>query len=350
MSQSATWIEGAHRAEILTDSEMWQSAAWAEAVDTVRNLQQKRSWQNRGVFLAARLFARRLLAKPPYRAVLTTGNRTTLYYGLLCKLFFVRTEQVVAQLYLDRRPGILNALHDGLLRWILRSAHGVIITSRGEAPVVESRYGVSQSRVRFVAYHTTLIEPENLGTNGAYVFAGGRNYRDYESLVAAVSNLDVPTVIVCGADQLQGVTLPPNVTVHREIPWERYIELLRGASFVVVPLSSAYVPAGQVAILEAMGYGKPVITNRVVGTVDYVHDGEDGLLYEMGDIAGLAHSISRLAEDQELRARLGKSAFDAVVNEFTFERHVAAKLAAIRDLAGMAEGGPTNSNNPVTLR
>ena len=329
---------------------MWQSATWSEAVDTVRHLEPNHRWQNHGALVAARLLARRMFAKPAYRAILTTGNRTTLYYGLLCRLLFVDQQQVVAQLYLDRHPGLLGLLHDRLLRWVLKGAHGVIVNSHDEMPAVQARYRVPQSRMRYVPYHTTLTAPQNLGTDGDYLFAGGRNYRDYATLVEAVRGLDVPTVIVCGEDQLRDVVLPPHVTIHREIPWEQYIELLQGASFVVVPLSSDYVPSGQVAILEAMGYGKPVITTRAVGTVDYVRDGVDGLLYELGDAAGLARRIERLATDAEQRARLGSAAFNAVLDQFTFERHVAAKIAAIRDLAGLQGRGPTNRDDTVTVR
>jgi glycosyltransferase involved in cell wall biosynthesis len=350
MSQSMTWADGAGRAEICSDSEMWQSPAWSEAVDTVWRRKPLRRWENHGVLVAARLVARRLFAKPSYRAVLTTGNRATLYYGLLCRLLFIDQQQVVAQLYLDQHPGVLGLLHDRLMRWVLRGTYGVIVSSRDEMSAVESRYRVSRSRMRYVPYHTTLIEPQNLGTARGYVFAGGRNYRDYETLVEAVADLDVPTVIVCGERQLRGVALPSNVTVHREIPWERYLALLRGASFVVVPLSSGYVPSGQVAILEAMGYGKPVITTRAVGTVDYVRDGVDGLLYELGDAVGLARQIERLSSDAEWRELLGAAAFEAVVEQFTFERHVVAKLAAIRELAGLASSGPTNRDDAVTIR
>ena len=104
------------------------------------------------------------------------------------------------------------------------------------------------------------------------------------------------------------------------------------------------------AILEAMGYGKPVITTRAVGTVDYVRDGVDGLLYELGDAAGLARRIERLATDEKHRAQLGTAAFEAVMEQFTFERHVEAKLAAIRDLARLPGGGPTNHDDVVTIR
>ena len=72
------------------------------------------------------------------------------------------------------------------------------------------------------------------------------------ALHAAAVAQDHPVVVVCGADQLRDVDIPANVEVRREIPWEEYLSLLRGAGVVVVPLSTELVPSGQVAILEAM--------------------------------------------------------------------------------------------------
>jgi glycosyltransferase involved in cell wall biosynthesis len=270
-----------------------------------------------------------------YDAVLTTGNATSLWYGLLCRLTFRPQQQVIAQLYLDERHGLARLLHDPLMRFVLRGAAGVIVTSRGEIPLVEERFGVPLERQRFVAFHTNVIEPCDLGRGDGYGIAVGRNYRDYETLVRAVQDLDVPITVVCGSDQLTQVELPRNMTVYREIPWDRYTGLLRGADFAIVPLSTRDVPAGQVAVLEAMAYGRPVITSVNIGTVDYVHDEQDGLLYEMGDATQLREQIRRLATDPELRDRLGVAAYERVTQEFSWERHVDAKIEAIRELAGL---------------
>jgi glycosyltransferase involved in cell wall biosynthesis len=60
-------------------------------------------------------------------------------------------------------------------------------------------------------------------------------------------------------------------------------------------------------LLEAMAFGLPVIATPVGGIVDYVTDGDNGLLVPPGDIDALAASIQALAADRELRDRLGEA-------------------------------------------
>lgn len=67
-----------------------------------------------------------------------------------------------------------------------------------------------------------------------------------------------------------------------------------------------------VALLEGMASGLPALATPVGGIVDFVQPGENGLLVEPGDVAGLADSIAILAGDPELRGRLGAAARERV--------------------------------------
>ena len=69
-------------------------------------------------------------------------------------------------------------------------------------------------------------------------------------------------------------------------------------------------PFGQV-ILEGMAVGLPVVAARAGGPVEIL-EGETGLLYPPGDVDALASLLRRLAEDGELRTRLGAQARVAV--------------------------------------
>jgi len=316
---------------IVSDSTMWQSSTWTSAVDTVYRFEPRTAITNHRVMLALRL----LLQRSKHDVVMTTGNQVALYYGLLCRLFFLDSRQVVTQLYLDQRIGVTRYLHDPLMRLVLRHARGVLVPSTGEVDLVAERFGVNPDRIQFIPYHTNLTEPKNLGCASGYVFAAGRNLRDYDTLVEAVDGLDVETVIVCGENHLRDRTLPPNVRVLREIPWPEYLALLQGAQVVVVPLSTEIVPSGQVAILEAMGYGKPVITTRSVGTLDYIRHGVDGLLYALGDADDLRAQLRRATGDLEFRVQMGIAAFERTLAEFTFDQHVSQKLQAIQKLGGL---------------
>jgi glycosyltransferase involved in cell wall biosynthesis len=321
------------RAQVLTDSTMWQSEDWSRFVDTVYRFSGRR-WLNHPVLIALRLVWRRRR----YQAVLTTGNRVSLYYAVACRLLRLQQRQVIAQLYLNQRPGPLNWLHDRLMHWALGGAFGVIINARAEEPILAERFGVPPSRVRFVDYHTTVEEPQRLATDG-YMFAGGRNFRDYDVLLRAMEGFDAELVVVCGEDQLRDVEVPRNARILREIPWDEYMDLLRNAGVVVIPLSSEVVPAGQVSLLEAMAYGKPVVVTRQIGTADYVREGIDGFMCELANPEDLRSKLKLLLDDPDLRRRVGNAAFEAVETRFTIQRHVDEKIAAIEELAGLPSRG-----------
>ena len=60
--------------------------------------------------------------------------------------------------------------------------------------------------------------------------------------------------------------------------------------------------------LEAMAFGLPVVTTPVYGIAEQVRNEVNGLFYQPGDVAGLAGSLTRLATDDALRARLASNA------------------------------------------
>lgn len=63
----------------------------------------------------------------------------------------------------------------------------------------------------------------------------------------------------------------------------------------------------QVALLEAMAAGLPIVATAIGGTPDAVIEGETGLLVPPADSAALARAVTRLLTDTELRQRLGQA-------------------------------------------
>jgi glycosyltransferase involved in cell wall biosynthesis len=59
---------------------------------------------------------------------------------------------------------------------------------------------------------------------------------------------------------------------------------------------------------EALKCGRPVVGTRSGGTPEIVTDGVDGLLFEPGDVRGLASCLSTLGSDQNLLATLSNEA------------------------------------------
>lgn len=69
-------------------------------------------------------------------------------------------------------------------------------------------------------------------------------------------------------------------------------------------------------LLEAMAAGVPVVSTRLAGTPEVVHDGRTGFLVEPGDAAALADAIVRLCEDRAVTERMAGEARALMTGKF----------------------------------
>jgi glycosyltransferase involved in cell wall biosynthesis len=91
-------------------------------------------------------------------------------------------------------------------------------------------------------------------------------------------------------------------------------ERLREIDIFVLPSRSE---ASSNTLMEAMACGCAVIASRVGGNVELVQDQQTGLLFDAGDVAGLASSIQSLVDSPVLRATLGARAAAFVRDNFS---------------------------------
>jgi N-acetyl-alpha-D-glucosaminyl L-malate synthase BshA len=90
-------------------------------------------------------------------------------------------------------------------------------------------------------------------------------------------------------------------------------ELLPMADVFLLP--SQQESFGLVA-LEAMSVAVPVVASNVGGLPEVVPDGEAGFLHDPDDVDGMASSILRLLEDEELREKMGRKGRRIVCRQF----------------------------------
>lgn len=91
---------------------------------------------------------------------------------------------------------------------------------------------------------------------------------------------------------------------------------------------SSYDPTPK-AVNEAQVFALPAIVSTGVGTAyDLVCDGENGLVFETGDIAALAGAMRRLAREGELRRRMGRKA-ESVIDQWSPQANVDGLVAAL---------------------
>jgi glycosyltransferase involved in cell wall biosynthesis len=61
-------------------------------------------------------------------------------------------------------------------------------------------------------------------------------------------------------------------------------------------------------LLEAMGWGLPVITSPISGIPDVVTSGSNGILVTPGDVSGLTEALRLLITNEPMRLAMGREA------------------------------------------
>lgn len=101
--------------------------------------------------------------------------------------------------------------------------------------------------------------------------------------------------------------------------------LIREARAIVVP--SRWPENCPLVVLEAMASARPLIASRVGGIPELARDGQEALLVEPGDVAGLREALLRLEADTELALRLGRAGRERAQDRYAPSRHMRDVLA-----------------------
>src|SRR6185369_6110645 len=98
----------------------------------------------------------------------------------------------------------------------------------------------------------------------------------------------------------------PRVSFCGTFPNDRIGEIIADIDVLVVP--SIWYENTPLVIYSAQAAGCPVIASNLGGMSEVVHHGENGLLFEPGDVSGLAELFNSLVLDRELVGRLSRNA------------------------------------------
>ena len=218
----------------------------------------------------------------------------------------------------------LGTLHGGARRQVARAALGAvdrfIVHSRAEIAACSEWLGLPPQRFEFVPFQRAVpaVEvAENL--ERPFVLSMGSAQRDYKLLMPVLGGLGYPAVVVAGAHALQGISVPDNVEVRSGLSAQQCNELLQRARLNVIPVDNTITASGQVTLVDAMMFGRPVIVTRGPASVDYVVDREDGWLVEPGDAADLREALRALWENASARDAMGQAARVNAVAKFSDE-------------------------------
>jgi glycosyltransferase involved in cell wall biosynthesis len=107
------------------------------------------------------------------------------------------------------------------------------------------------------------------------------------------------------------------------VAWYRSMDV-----FVLPSLNESFSNS----LMEAMACGCAVVASKVGGNPELVRDGENGLLFEPGNVADLASRLEAILLDVECRRRLAAAAVRTIQEEYTIQASARRYAALYEEL------------------
>lgn len=200
----------------------------------------------------------------------------------------------------------------------------VIVPSKASARELKKCYRCPEAKIRvilsgqdFYSYSERYLQLRNSRTSNQrkLLFVGNDWHRKgvkYLLLAFKKALEKAPNLILTmtGPPQEPFVSMAKKLKVDRHIVYAGNVEEKRLAQLYaqcdIFVLPSFHEGFG-IPIIEAMAFGKPVITTTMVGC-QVVEDGKNGFVFEPGDYQSIATTINNLLTDRKLYEEISKNA------------------------------------------
>ena len=290
----------------------------------------------------------------------------------------------VARLFSDRRPplvSILQGTFSGEVRTRLRNIHSVRTAAlipllywrhlnwrahieRAERVIAASNEVALQVRDSYRRLPPIWVIPNGVDTirfaperdpraiarsqlglplDARVLISIGRLEREkgFHQAIEMMTQLDQPDlhllIVGRGSDENRLHQLVKRYGVSRQVHFAGFVpntELpshLNTADIFVMPtLRDEGFP---ITIAEAMACGLPIVATNIGGIPTAIDDGENGLLFPVGDVQALTTQVRRLLDESPLAEALGRAARVKVVGRFSVERMVDDTLSVFDEAA-----------------
>lgn len=237
---------------------------------------------------------------------------------------------------LSSQRGHRDALPGQFRRWMRfsdRIAHGIVANCEFMSRHLREEEGVPAERIHVcrngVDAAVFVRRDPRAGTSVIGTVCALRPEKGLTTLIEAFAQVhavrpDARLIVTGGGSELEGLkALAGSLGVDQACRFEPMTTdvpraLDRLDVFVLPSLSEALSNS----IMEAMASGLCVIASRAGGNPELIADGETGLLFDIGDAAGLSRQILRALADDALRAKLGQAAARRMREEFSIPASV----------------------------
>lgn len=230
---------------------------------------------------------------------------------------FSACKLVAVDFILSRPQGWKQSIIAWLKGILLRRVDRFILHFK-DTSEYEKIYGIPPSKCVFVPFKVNYWEklsPEDWSSEvEEYIFTAGRSYRDFPTFIEAMRRVDYPGLLLYeetallkrSATDVDLSNLPRNLTAEKNEGEQSWVEHIRRAKIVVVPLlpSTMYAP-GLSLYLMAMAMKKCVIVTEGLATRGMLRD--EAVLVAPKNPEALAVAITQVWTDDALRRKTAES-------------------------------------------
>lgn len=212
-----------------------------------------------------------------------------------------------------------------------RVADEVICISQDMQNKIEEIYGYSDSHLIYNGVDESLFKPETGDKTvlckrfglppdkKILFFSGNPTRRKGGDLLPGIMNElgDDYVLVLTGGLREKREFRNPNIITIGKLRLQDLISLYNISDIFLFPTR---LEGFCLSILEAMSCGVPVVSTNTSSLPEQIIDGKGGVLCPMDDVYAFKEAVRYLAEDEEMRKRMGNYNRQRVVDFFTQKR------------------------------
>lgn len=212
----------------------------------------------------------------------------------------------------------IGGRYQEIYRYLFKRADKVIVLSNYWKSAVNNAFHLGDKVCVVYNPCTSEVLPTEFVKKKQVLYAGTVNARKgYDDMIRAFSliapNFPDWKIVFAGNGEIdKGKTLAEKLNISAQTVFLGWVngevkdKAFKESEIFCLP---SYAEGFPMAVLDAWAYGLPVITTPVGGIPDIAKDRENMLLFEPGDIEGLASQLKLMITDDTLRNKIAKQSY-----------------------------------------
>lgn len=248
-----------------------------------------------------------------YNVVITNEYNNAFVFALVGKIFRSSIKSIAISLNISGRPlksGFIFV--DFFIDRVFRGISAVVVHSREEIDLFARLHGISKDNCRFSPWGfdspTATPTSDFCAESLPYFCMIGRNNRDFDTFIAALSLSNLEGVIVCGENERLNIPPTTRVRVFRNLAMSECAACVRYSLANVILVKDANRGAGHITAVMGMHFAKPHIFTDVPTLEDYLEHARHGIGVKLRDAGAVADAMIKLRDEVESAIRYGKIA------------------------------------------